>query len=76
MKRTELEKYLNSNVEITLFDGDVIQGELHKTREEMFKNDANLYIPNNYYFLIKPQSCVFRCSHVKKVELRRDKNGQ
>lgn len=68
MKREELEKYLGQNVEITLFDRDVIKGELHKTKEEAFKNEPNLYIPRKYYFLVNPQSCIFRCSHVKKLK--------
>ena len=38
MKRSELEKYLGKRVTVTLFDGDVISGELHKTGEEAFKN--------------------------------------
>lgn len=58
MNRDKLEKHLGKNVEVTLFDGDVIKGELHKTREERFKNEPILYVPNNYYFLIKPQSCI------------------
>lgn len=67
MKREELEKYLGKTIKITLFDGDVIKGELHKTREDEFKNEPNLYIPYNYYFLINPQSCIFKCSHVNKL---------
>lgn len=67
MKREKLEKQLGKIVEITLFDGKVIKGELHKTREERFKNEPNLYIPYNYYFLINPQSCIFKCSHVTKI---------
>lgn len=67
MKREKLEKYLGKIVEITLFNEEVIKGELHKTREERFKNEPNLYIPYNYYFLINPQSCIFKCSHVTKV---------
>ena len=58
MNRDKLEKHLGKNVEVTLFDGDVIKGELHKTREERFKNEPILYVPKNYYFLIKPQSCI------------------
>lgn len=67
MNRDKLEKHLGKNVEITLFNGDVIKGELHKTGEEAFKNEPNLYIPRKYYFLVNPQSCIFRCSHVKKL---------
>lgn len=67
MKREKLEKYLGMNVEITLTDGDIFKGELHKTREEQFKNNYNLHLPINMYFLVNPQSCIFRCSHVKKL---------
>ena len=67
MKRSELEKYLGKVVTIKLFDYDVITGELHKTGEEQFRNDLNLYIPQKYYFLINFQSCLFRSSHVKKL---------
>ncbi len=68
MKREEIERYIGKRVKITLFDNETIAGELHKTGEERFKNDANLYIPKNYYFVIYPQSCLFRCSHVKKIQ--------
>lgn len=70
MKRSELEQHLGKVVEITLFDNDVITGELHKTGEETFKNNANLYLPQKRYFLINPQSCLFRSSHVKKLKER------
>ncbi|WP_373220913.1 hypothetical protein [Mediterraneibacter gnavus] len=70
MKRSELEKYLGKTVTITLFDNDVITGELHKTGEEKFKNDPNLYLPQKWYFLINPQSCLFRASHVKRLKER------
>ena len=69
MKRSELEKYLGKSVTIKLFDGDIITGELHKTGEERFKYDHNLYLPKNLYFLM-PQSVLFRCSHVKKLKER------
>jgi len=67
MQREELEKYLGQKVQITLFDKKVVEGELHKTGEENFRNDPNLYLPQKYYFLINPQSCLFRSSHVIKV---------
>lgn len=70
MKRSNLESNLGKVVTITLFDNDVITGELHKTGEEKFRNNANLYIPRKLYFLINPQSCLFRCSHVKKLKER------
>lgn len=73
MKRSELEKYLGKRVKITIFDGSVLQGELHKTGEEKFKYNPNLYIPQNRYFTINREdgsynSFLFRCSHVKKLE--------
>lgn len=70
MKRSDLEQHLGKVVTITLFDNDVITGELHKTGEEQFKNAPNLYTPRKLYFLINPQSCLFRCSHVKKLKER------
>lgn len=71
MTRAELEKYLGKNVEITLFDGDVAVGQLHKTGESLFKNDPNLYIPKNRYFCSFDAgcySCVFRVSHIKSLK--------
>lgn len=68
MKRSDLEQHLGKTVEITLFDNEVITGELHKTGEEIFRNNPNLYIPRKWYFLINPQSCLFRSSHVKKLK--------
>ena len=69
MKRSELEKYLGKNVKITIFDNSIVKGELHKTGEEMFKNDLSLYLPRNLYFVINTENSVlFRCSHVKKLE--------
>lgn len=67
MKRSDLEQYLGKVVTIKLFDNEVITGELHKTGEEKFKNNPNLYIPQKCYFLINPQSCLFKSSHVKKL---------
>ena len=72
MKRVELELCIGKYVEITLFDGDVIKGILYKTRTERYKSNPNLYYKQNYYVLenecdINDFSCLFRCSHVKKV---------
>lgn len=68
MKRCELEKFIGKKVSITLFDNEVIQGELHKSGEDRFAHDLNLYLPKNEYFCINPQSCLFKCSHVKKIK--------
>ena len=68
MKRCELEKFIGKKVTITLFDNEVVSGELHKSVDDMFIHDENLYIPKNYYFCIHPQSCLFKCSHVEKIK--------
>ena len=70
MQRSDLEQHLGRVVTITLFDNDVITGELHKTGEEKFRNDPDLYLPRKWYFLTNPQSYLFRCSHVKKLKER------
>lgn len=80
MKRSELEKHLGKQVEITIFDGDVVKGELHKTGEETFKHESDFLHPRNYYFVIDNQNkpagrIVFSCSHVKKLtEVQNEKN--
>lgn len=73
MKREHLEKYLKEKVKIILFDGDELEGYLRKTGEEDFKNIPNLYIPQNYYFMVNDEpdcvSYLFRSSHVKKIQI-------
>lgn len=73
MTREQLEKYLNEKVKVKLFDGDVIEGYLRKTGEEDFKDNPNLFIPKNYYFLVDDNlnciSYLFRSSHVKKIQI-------
>ncbi|MDD3122660.1 MAG: hypothetical protein PHC62_03970 [Candidatus Izemoplasmatales bacterium] len=70
--KKQLEKYLGKIVKITIFTNEVICGELHQTGEEQFKNNPSLYYRMGYYFLINPQSFLFRISHVKKVEVIED----
>lgn len=70
MTRAKLEKYIGKRVEAALFDGDVVKGILHRTGEEIFKNDLNLYIPKNYYVCTNDTnycSCLFRVSHIKRI---------
>lgn len=78
MKRSELEKYLGQKVEIKLFDGDMLKGILHKTGEEQFKDNLNLYLPQKRYFITDDVwscvSCMFRSSHV--VSLREVSNAE
>lgn len=72
MKRLDLEKYLGRNVEVTIFDCDTYTGILHRSGENAFKDDPNLYIPQNRYFLTDHKgacvSCLFRTSHVKVLK--------
>ena len=69
INRKIVESYLGKRVEIKLFNGIVCKGELHKTGEEEFKGDPNLFIPKNYYFTYNPHNnCVFRSSHIKKIK--------
>jgi hypothetical protein len=44
MKRSELEKYLGKPVRIKLFNGRIEEGYLHKTGEEKYKYNPNLYL--------------------------------
>lgn len=72
MKREELEKILNKNVRVKLFNGDIFEGCLRKTGDDMFRHNNNLYIPKNRYFLTDDNlnciSCLFRVSHITKIE--------
>ena len=75
MKRQDLEKYLGKTVTVDIGAGRFFTGCLRKCGDERFKNDPNLYIPRNFYFLssnVNAFDCVswvFRCSHVKKIKL-------
>ena len=73
MERSKLEKHLGQEVRIVLFDGDILEGELHKTGEETFNNNPDLTIPKNYYFVTNgkvPRSVLFKASHITKLEWR------
>jgi len=63
MKRSELEKYLNKKVTITLFDNEVITGILC-VGNGFFKVPKWYHLENGYGYT---SSCVFRSSHVKKL---------
>ncbi len=72
MTRIQLEENLRRNVKIRLFDGEVIEGRLRKTGEDDFKNDPNLYIPQNMYFLTDElntcRTCLFKVSHIQNFK--------
>lgn len=73
MNRNEFEMFLGKEVRIVLFDGDILEGELHKTGEETFNNNPDLTIPKNYYFVTNgkvPRSVLFKVSHVTKIGRR------
>ena len=72
MRRGDLEKYIGSNVEITLFDDSVIEGVLYKTGTKRYQNNPDLYLRQKFYVLENVNntgdySCIFRSSHVKKL---------
>lgn len=72
MTRKQLEENIGRKVKIRLFDGEVIEGCLRKTGEKDFKNDTNLYIPKNLYFLTDSESicrtCLFKVSHIQNFK--------
>ena len=82
MNRKQLEENIGRNVKIRLFDGEIIEGYLRKMGEEDFRNNPNLYIPKNLYFLTDGKSnecrtCLFRVSHIRSLKVleEQDKAG-
>ena len=68
--KKDLEQYLGKQVVITLYNDYVLTGELHKTGEEIFKGEPNLYIPREYYVILPiVVSAIFRVSHIKEINL-------
>ena len=77
MNRKEFEKYLGKRVKIRFYDNEVITGILCRTDDEQFKDNMGLYMRKNYYVLFDDLlndfcSCLFRVSHVKKIEVMGD----
>lgn len=77
VRKKDLDTYLDQEVCITLFDGSVLTGYLMKTGDELVRQNPNLYLPKNYYFLVETlgdnvsKGGLFRCSHIRKLERRR-----
>lgn len=72
--RQQFESLLGKKVKIKLCNKSVLTGELHKTGEEQFKNNSDLYYKPNYYFLLDENGelvdrTVFRVASVRKVEV-------
>ena len=69
MTRKVVETFLGKRVEIELDRHIIIiRGIFHKTGEEQFKNNPNLYIPKNYYFCEEEDWLIFRSSHIRKIK--------
>ena len=70
INREVVESYLGKKVEIKLFDGEIVVGKLHKTGEEQYKANNNLYFPKKYYFVevYGKTSCLFRSSHIRRIK--------
>jgi len=75
MTRAELEKHLDNEVMIELYDGWVVRVKLIKTGDERFKEYPELYLRRNYYCVCWVEynllhfSVLFRVSHIKKLEV-------
>ena len=71
MKRSEVEEFLGTEVDILLFDNTVQIGYLKKSN--LSNPDAprkNCYFTTDEKESIIPNGVVFRCSHIKHIEER------
>lgn len=72
MNRKTLEESLGRRVKVRLFDGAEHEGYLRKSGDERYRNDPNLYLPKNYYFLVDDygicKTCLFRVSHIQNYK--------
>lgn len=69
MKRSELEKFLGKEVEVSTINYSTFKGVLHKTDEEKYKDKYEISTKKNYYFceVENKRYVLFRSSHVKKI---------
>ncbi len=60
-------------IKVRLFDGAEYEGYLRKSGDERYRNDPNLYLPKNYYFLTDDygvcKTCLFRVSHIQNYKI-------
>ena len=70
---TILEENLGRRIKVRLFDGAEYEGYLRKSGDERYRNDPNLYLPKNYYFLTDDygvcKTCLFRVSHIQNYKI-------
>lgn len=73
MNRKTLEENLGRKIKVRLFDGAEHEGYLRKSGDERYRNDPNLYLPKNYYFLTDDygvcKMCLFRVSHIQNYKI-------
>lgn len=73
MNRKALEENLGRRIKVRLFDGAEYEGYLRKSGDERYRNDPNLYLPKNYYFLTDDygvcKTCLFRVSHIQNYKI-------
>ena len=68
----KLDEFLHKKVRLKIYDGKVLEGILHKTEEDCFKEDWNLCLKRKHYVLTDEDlnylPYVFKKSHVVKIE--------
>lgn len=73
MNRKALEENLGRRIKVRLFDGAEYEGYLRKSGDERYRNDPNLYLQKNYYFLTDDygvcKTCLFRVSHIQNYKI-------
>lgn len=73
MNRKALEENLGRRIKVRLFDGAEYEGYLRKSGDERYRNDPNLYLPKNYYFLTDDygvcKTCLFLVSHIQNYKI-------
>lgn len=73
MNRKALEENLGRRIKVRLFDGAEYEGYLRKSGDERYRNDPNLYLTKNYYFLTDDygvcKTCLFLVSHIQNYKI-------
>lgn len=81
MKKEELVNHIGNYVKLLLIGDNYYQsGFLRHSSEDDFKNNPNIYLKKDYFFLTNgkhqnfPNSPIFKVSHIKHFELLENKN--